>query len=203
MKRSSCASGSGYVPSCSIGFCVASTRNGSGSGIRRVADRDLALLHHLEQRRLDLRRSAVDLIGQQEVAEDRAELGVECALAGPVDARADEVGRHQIGGELDPRERSAEHACAVVLIVRVFARPGTPSIRRWPWASRQTSTRSSIPSWPAITRRISKSACSSRSLASAGEGTDRSLGCSVTSSPSVAYTESYTRAGELKFLLRG
>ena len=32
MKRSSCASGSGYVPSYSIGFCVATTRNGSGSG---------------------------------------------------------------------------------------------------------------------------------------------------------------------------
>ena len=31
MNRSSCASGSGYVPSCSIGFCVASTKNGSGS----------------------------------------------------------------------------------------------------------------------------------------------------------------------------
>jgi hypothetical protein len=31
MKRSSWASGSGNVPSCSIGFWVASTRNGSGS----------------------------------------------------------------------------------------------------------------------------------------------------------------------------
>ncbi len=31
MKRSTCASGSGYVPSCSIGFCVAKTRNGVGS----------------------------------------------------------------------------------------------------------------------------------------------------------------------------
>ena len=31
MNRSTCASGSGYVPSCSIGFCVASTRNGSSS----------------------------------------------------------------------------------------------------------------------------------------------------------------------------
>ena len=30
MKRSTCASGSGYVPSCSIGFCVARTRNGEG-----------------------------------------------------------------------------------------------------------------------------------------------------------------------------
>ena len=32
MNRSSWASGSGYVPSCSIGFCVASTKNGSGRG---------------------------------------------------------------------------------------------------------------------------------------------------------------------------
>ena len=32
MKRSSCASGSGYVPSDSIGFCVAMTRNGDGTG---------------------------------------------------------------------------------------------------------------------------------------------------------------------------
>ena len=31
-KRSSCASGSGYVPSYSIGFCVAITRNGGSSG---------------------------------------------------------------------------------------------------------------------------------------------------------------------------
>ena len=32
MNRSSCASGSGYVPSYSIGFCVARTRNGRSSG---------------------------------------------------------------------------------------------------------------------------------------------------------------------------
>ena len=32
MNRSSWASGSGYVPSCSIGFWVAITKNGSGSG---------------------------------------------------------------------------------------------------------------------------------------------------------------------------
>ena len=31
MNRSSCASGSGYVPSDSMGFCVASTRKGSGT----------------------------------------------------------------------------------------------------------------------------------------------------------------------------
>ena len=32
-NRSSCASGSGYVPSISIGFWVASTKNGAGSGL--------------------------------------------------------------------------------------------------------------------------------------------------------------------------
>jgi len=31
-KRSSCDSGSGYVPACSCGFCVASTMNGPGNG---------------------------------------------------------------------------------------------------------------------------------------------------------------------------
>ena len=31
MNRSSWASGSGYVPSCSIGFCVANTKNGGSS----------------------------------------------------------------------------------------------------------------------------------------------------------------------------
>ena len=33
IKRSICASGRGYVPSCSIGFCVANTKNGSFSSL--------------------------------------------------------------------------------------------------------------------------------------------------------------------------
>ena len=65
------------------------------------------LLHDLEQRRLHLRRRAVDLVGEQEVAEDRAELDVEAARVGPVDARADEVGGHEVGRELDAPERAA------------------------------------------------------------------------------------------------
>ena len=52
---------------------------------------------------------AVDLVGEQEVAEHRAELGVEAARVRPVDARADEVGRHEVGSELEPLERAAEH----------------------------------------------------------------------------------------------
>ena len=56
MNRSTCASGSGYVPSVSIGFCVARTRNGAGTAVRLATDRDLVLLHHLEQSALDLGR---------------------------------------------------------------------------------------------------------------------------------------------------
>src|SRR3954454_14431422 len=55
---------------------------------------------------------------------------------------------------------------ASVLIVSVLARPGTPSSRTCPPASSATSTRSSIASWPTITRLISNSAVSSASCAS-------------------------------------
>ena len=74
-----------------------------------MADRDLALLHHLEQRGLHLRGRAVDLVREQEVAEHRAELGVEAAGVRPVDARADEVRGHEVGRELQALERAAEH----------------------------------------------------------------------------------------------
>src|SRR4051812_33555563 len=52
---------------------------------------------------------------------------------------------------------------ASVLIVSVLASPGTPSSRTWPPASSATSSRSSIASWPTMTRLISYSA-SSRAL---------------------------------------
>ena len=75
-----------------------------------AADRDLALGHDLEQRRLHLRRRAVDLVGQHEVREDRAEFDVEGVLSGLVDAGADDVGRHQVGRELQTGERPADRA---------------------------------------------------------------------------------------------
>jgi hypothetical protein len=73
-----------------------------------VADRHLALLHHLQQGGLDLCRGAVDLVGEQEVAEDGAELRLELTLVRPVDAGADEVGGDEVGRELDALERPAE-----------------------------------------------------------------------------------------------
>src|SRR5215210_1124126 len=78
------------------------------------------------------------------------------------------------------RENDPPRTLAVVLIVSVFASPGTPSRSRWPSESRQTRTRSSIASCPAITRRISNSACSRRSFASPGDGAEAWSGCSLT-----------------------
>src|SRR6476620_2722796 len=40
---------------------------------------------------------------------------------------------------------------ARVLMAIVLARPGTPSTRRWPRASRATASRSSSTSWPTMT----------------------------------------------------
>ena len=66
------------------------------------------LLHDLEQRRLHLGRRPVDLVGEEEVAEDRAELRIE-SVAGAVDAGADEIGGDEVGRELDAAEGAAEH----------------------------------------------------------------------------------------------
>ena len=75
---------------------------------RLAPDRDLALLHHLEQRALDLGRRAVDLVGEQQVGEDRAERRPELARLLVVDARADQVGGDEVGRELDPLELAAD-----------------------------------------------------------------------------------------------
>jgi hypothetical protein len=80
----------------------------SGHLMRLAADRDLLFAHHLQQRRLHLRRSTVDLVGEQEVDEHRAELDVEALAAASVDACADDVGRQQVGRELDAGERSTD-----------------------------------------------------------------------------------------------
>ncbi len=74
-----------------------------------MTDRHLSLLHHLEQGRLHLGRSAVDLVGEQEVAEDRTEVGLEVGLVRAEHARPDEVARDEVGRELHALERAAEH----------------------------------------------------------------------------------------------
>ena len=73
--------------------------------VRLAADRHLALLHRLEKRALHLRRRAVDLVGEQQVGEDRTEARLEGLVRRVVDHRAVEVRRQQVRRELDPLER--------------------------------------------------------------------------------------------------
>jgi hypothetical protein len=68
----------------------------------RVSDRDLLLLHRLEQRGLHLGRRPVDLVSEHDVREHRATPNLEVLRPLVVDHRADQVGREKIRGELNP-----------------------------------------------------------------------------------------------------
>ena len=94
------------MPSCSIGFWVAITTNGRGTCVRIAVDGDVALLHHLEHRRLRLRRGAVDLVGEDDVGEHRAGPELERAVRLVVDQPAGDVGRQQVGRELHAPPRA-------------------------------------------------------------------------------------------------
>ena len=95
-----------------MGFWVASTKNGAGRLIDIAAHRAGTLLHGFEQRALRLGRRAVDFVGQQDVAEDRALHERPGAVAGGGvffdDVGAGDVARHQVGGELDALENQAK-----------------------------------------------------------------------------------------------
>ena len=77
-----------------------------------AAHRAGMFLHGLEQRGLRLRRCAVDFVGKQDVAEDRALDECPLAMAGFDvffdDVGAGDVGGHEVGRELDAPELEAE-----------------------------------------------------------------------------------------------
>ena len=73
-----------------------------------AVERHLLLVHALEQRALDARRGAVDLVRQHAVGEDRAGDEFEIAAVHPVERVAEEVGRQQVGRELHALERPAD-----------------------------------------------------------------------------------------------
>jgi hypothetical protein len=132
-------------------------------GERGLADGDLAFLHRLEQRALDLRRGAVDLVGEDEVGEDGALLDEELRLLLVVDEGAEEVGREEVRGELDALEARGM-ARARVETVRVLASPGTPSSRTCPPLRSPMSRRSTMCSCPTTTRRTSASSGATNAL---------------------------------------
>jgi hypothetical protein len=67
-----------------------------------AVDRDLALFHGLEQRRLRLGRGPVDLIAEHDVGEHRTRLELEVAPLLVIGAHTGDVAGQQVRRELDP-----------------------------------------------------------------------------------------------------
>ncbi len=67
-------------------------------------DRHLALLHDFEEGALNLGGGAVDLVGKQKIGKNRTQGRPEVPCLLVVDARPDQVGRNEVGRELDALE---------------------------------------------------------------------------------------------------
>ena len=78
--------------------------------IRPAGGGHVVLLHRLEQRRLRLGRCPVDLVGQDDLGEDRPRHEAKRPMPRLFveDLGAGDVGRHQVRRELDPLERQIE-----------------------------------------------------------------------------------------------
>ena len=144
-KRSSCASGSGNVPSCSIGFWVAITKNGRPS--RRVSP-------PMVTERSCMASSSADCVFG--LARLTSSARTSCAKSGPGRKR---ISRRPVDSSstrmLVPvmsagitsgvnwmREKPSPVAAASDRTRSVLPRPGTPSSNRWPSAKSVTRARS-------------------------------------------------------------
>ncbi len=99
------------MPSSSIGFCVARTKNGCSSGYVRPGGRDVVLLHGFEQRGLRFRRRPVDFVGEDDLCEDRPfhepQRSVSALLVQYLGSR--DIRGHQIRRELNALERQIQY----------------------------------------------------------------------------------------------
>ena len=159
MNRSSWASGSGYVPSCSIGFWVAMTKNG-GRG-RSVCEPAVTWYSCMACKRAAWVLGGVRLISSARTmlakigpwTNRNARLPVAWSssmISVPVMSLGIRSGVNWMRLNFRCRARAS------VATVKVLARPGTPMVRQWPRAKRQISISSIICSWPMITLWISR-----------------------------------------------
>ncbi len=158
MNRSSCASGSGYVPSCSIGFCVASTKNGSG---RRCVWPAAVTAYALC---IAWSRAACVFGGARLISSARTTLPKIGPFANlkkrfPVawSSSSSSVPVMSLGirsGVNCTREKLRSSACATVCTSSVFASPGTPTSSTCPPARSAATRSSTILCWPMIRRPI-------------------------------------------------
>ena len=96
MNRSSWASGQGERALVLDRVLGRDDEERVGHHVGRPVDRRLALLHALEQGGLGLRRRPVDLVGQDDLAHDRARPELELLGLLVVDRQAGHVGREQV-----------------------------------------------------------------------------------------------------------
>ena len=100
--------GEGEGPGRVEGVLGGDDHEGTGQGMGGAVGRDLALLHGLEESGLGLGGGPVELVGQEDVGEDGAgaegqDAGVTVEDDGPGD-----VGREEVGRQLDPAEAETE-----------------------------------------------------------------------------------------------
>src|SRR5215212_667269 len=151
-----------------MGFCVASTRNGSGT--RWVVPAMVTWRSAMTSSSADWTLAGARLISS--ASTKLANTGPSSTSKVPESARYTRVPVMSDGsrsGVNCSRAKVPPTAVATVSTVRVLARPGTPSIRQWPEARRHTSTRSSSRSCPTMTFLASKR-MRSRSAASSVAG---------------------------------
>src|SRR5437016_5146723 len=155
MKRSSCASGRGYVPSCSIGFWVASTKKGDGkewvwpaavtwcSCIAR--SRAACVLGGVR-----FTSSASTMFANTGPRTNRKlrlpVLWSSSMISVPVISEGMRSGVNWM------RENFRSSVCATVCTIRVLARPGTPNSRAWPPENTAVRMPSSTSRWPTMRR---------------------------------------------------
>src|SRR5438132_3609984 len=176
MKRSSCASGSGYVPSCSIGFCVAKTRNGSSSGYVRppavtrcscIACRSAACVFGGVRLLSSARSTCANTGPDTKRNARRPVVWSSSSTSVPVMSLGIRSGVNWM------RLKVRESASANVEMSRVFASPGTPTNRQWPREKSATRSCSITASWPttlfAISWAMRPRARASSSISSASE----------------------------------
>ena len=173
-KRSSCASGRGYVPSILDGVLASRGRRTARRASASACPCSPCAPAWLRvARALGLGCRAVDFVGKDNVREHRTFAEFERFPRRPArlvnDRRAQDVRRHEVGGELNSRKRTADSVSASVRTSIVLPSPGTPfeqwhgrprarrssrrpprrDCRRWPWRfppeARRTVCRTASP----------------------------------------------------------
>ncbi len=112
-----------------------------------AVQRDMALLHRLQQRGLRLGRGAVDLVRQQQLAEDRPAADHEAGRLEIELVGADNVARQEIGRELDAPELQPQ-ARREALRQQRLGCAGWTFEQHMPPENSATSIRSTVSVWP-------------------------------------------------------